>query len=181
MKSIEIQRLLPATFQRAVLPGSPMLALVELMEGLHEGDESVLANLDEVFDPLRTPESFVYFLARWVDLDRLFIPDASRPHERQSLPVPSGLGYLRQLIANASYLSHWRGTTNGLCHFLQIATGIQGFQLDEFPKDTNGNVIPFHLRTHAPKAAEPYRVLIERIIESEKPAYVTTEPVIFEE
>ena len=39
--------------------------------------------------------------------------------------------------------------------------------------DTNGRPRPFHVRIVAPAAALPHRALVERIIESEKPAHVT--------
>ena len=38
---------------------------------------------------------------------------------------------------------------------------------------SDGRPKPFHIRVRAPQEAAPYRVMIERIIESEKPAYVT--------
>ena len=39
----------------------------------------------------------------------------------------------------------------------------------------DGQRIPFHMKINAPKAASVYRVLIENIINKEKPAYVTYE------
>jgi hypothetical protein len=32
---------------------------------------------------------------------------------------------------------------------------------------------PFHIAVHIPPESEPYRALITRIVEAEKPAYVT--------
>jgi len=66
MKRNAIRHLLPGIFQRTVLPGNPITALLEVMEKLHEPSEQILQNLDATFDPRRTPDSFVPFLARWV-------------------------------------------------------------------------------------------------------------------
>ena len=90
-------------------------------------------------------------------------------------PISSGLGRLRELIAWAAYLSQRRGTRQGLLKFLEVATGIPGFAVDEDVKGADGRTIPFHLRVRAPKAARTHRSLVERIITLEKPAYVTYE------
>lgn len=168
MKSAEIERLLPEVFRRTAQPGSPMAALLGVMEGMHEPDEAVLAGVDRFFSPYRAPDAFVPFLARWVDLDRLF----------QTIPGQEGhvgefidLGQLRELIASAAHLSQWRGTRKGLRAFLETATGMTGFRIEESPE------IPFHLRIRMPSGAARYRPLVERIVELEKPAYVTWEAV----
>jgi hypothetical protein len=79
------------------------------------------------------------------------------------------------LIARAAYLSQWRGTRKGLIAFLETATGASGFELDERVNDAAGQPRAFHMRVRAPHALEVHRALIERIIESERPAYVTYE------
>jgi phage tail-like protein len=175
MKWNEIKGLLPEVFQRTVQPASPLLALLQVMETLHAPPEDVLEHLDAYFDPYRTPDRFVPFLARWVDLERLLVdaPDAYTPN---SLPAfPSGLGRLRLLVASAAELSKWRGTARGLIQFLETATGTLGFKIDEHVPGPDGRPLPFHMRVAAPAAALPHQVLIQRIIEMEKPAYVTYE------
>ena len=79
------------------------------------------------------------------------------------------------MIAASAFLSKWRGTAKGLLCFLETATGCQGFEIDETVRDANGQIKPFHLLIRAPAETARYRVLIERIIEMEKPAYVTYE------
>jgi hypothetical protein len=79
------------------------------------------------------------------------------------------------LLAAAAYLSQWRGTARGLILFLEIATGTRGFEISEQIAGPDGRPQPFHIRIRAPEAVRLHRVLIERIIESEKPAYVTYE------
>lgn len=174
MKRSEIEPLLPGVFQRTVHPGNPLFALLEVMEALHAPSEQILAELDAYFDPYRTPDRFVPLLARWVDLDRLLVdPPEGRP---PAAPLfPSGLGRLRELVMAAAFLSGWRGTRKGLLRFLETATGLQGFVIHEHVRGPGGQPKPFHILVRAPAEAEPYRVLIERIIEMEKPAYVTYE------
>lgn len=171
MQQSEIRQLLPAIFQQAALPGSPLAALLAVMETLHAPDEAILANLEAYFDPYRTPDHLLPFLARWVDLDQL-LADQAQP---TTAPFPSGNGQLRELVALASYLAQARGTLPGLIHFLQLATGITGFQVDERVLDPAGTPRPFHLRVRAPAAAQRYQPLIAQIVEREKPAYVTYE------
>jgi len=173
MKSAEIEQLLPGIFQRTVRPGGPLAAFLDVMEQLHAPIESQLADLDRLLDPRLTPDRFVPLLARWLDLDRLFEP-AHRGREPLLRQVmPSGLGRLRELAANAAMLSQWRGTGKGLLLFLRIATGLEGFDVDERVPGPDGRPLPFHVRVTAPPEAQPLEGLIRRIIDSEKPAYVT--------
>lgn len=176
MRLSEIRQLLPGVFQQTISEGNPLLSLLEVMEQLHAPSEAVLAQLDAVFDPRRTPDEFVPFLAVWVDLDRLFdIPPTGKPQPLTRSPITSGLGHLRELIANAAYLSRWRGTKKGLLLFLQTATGARDFDIEEQVVGANGRPRPFHIRVSAPAETVGHRALIERIIELEKPAYVTYE------
>ena len=177
MKRAEIERLLPEVFQRTLRPGSPTQTIVALMEALHRPDEDVLASLDSAFSPYQAPDRFVPFLARWVDLDRFFPPlsPGSAAEQSPRQPLPTGLGRLRELVLAATFLSQWRGTARGLCAFLETATGLQGYQIDEDIEAADGLPRPFHIRVRAPQEAHQQRILIERIIEQEKPAYVTHE------
>lgn len=176
MKRTEIEGLLPGVFQRTIVPGSPLAALLEVMEGLHSPSESILAQLDTYLEPYQAPPEFVPFIAGWLDLERFLtrVPEKLDVTIAQGL-FPSGLGHLRELIAAAAYLSKWRGTAKGLIRFLETATGESGFTIDEHVVDESNRQRPFHIQVHAPIAAEPYQPLIERIIELEKPAYVTYE------
>lgn len=158
-----IKNLLPSMFRQAAGNGSPLSAILGVMEGLHATTEETLGGLDAVFDPLRTPDRFVPFLAKWVDLDWItgeggFSMDTCR---------------FRELIAIAWYLSQWRGSARGLLLFLETATGVQGFSIRENLTDGKGQVIPFHIEVAVPAEAAAQLHLIERIIENEKPAYVT--------
>src|SRR5437867_568117 len=131
MKCGEIERLLPSVFQRTLHAGGPLGCLLEVMEALHAPAEGVLAGLDAKFDTRRTEDGFVPFLARWVDLERIFEPQASGASSTARPPISTGLGRLRELTAAAAWLSKWRGTARGLRRFLHTATGETHFEIKE--------------------------------------------------
>ncbi|OQY55046.1 MAG: hypothetical protein DRR08_07225 [Candidatus Parabeggiatoa sp. nov. 2] len=179
MKQTEIAQLLPAIFQRTLQAGKPLNALLAVMEALHAPSEQVLMERERYFNPRYTPDQFVAFLAHWVNLGHLVDAAASPSHSSLHTPLIA-LGHLRELIAAATYLSQWRGTAKGLRLFLEIATGVRGFDLNDNVLDSQGQPKPFHLQVIAPSAAQPQRALIKEIIEMEKPAYVTYELVFGE-
>jgi len=157
VKAKEIEALLPAVFQAAV-PGSPALAaLLDVMEKLHERSEADFASLERFFNPFRTPAELVPFLARMVHLD---------------LEVTTGLDRLRALVSRAAWLAHWRGTQRGLIEFLQTATGVDGFKVDE---PSGNGARPFHIQVTAPASLRDHEDMLQRIIRQEKPAFVTHE------
>jgi phage tail-like protein len=169
--------LLPGIFQRTLspaVPNSPLLGILAAMEELHAPAEAVLAELDKLFDANRTPDRFVTFLARWTDLAEVLGRPArtERVGAEREEPINTGIGRLRQLVQNAGYLSKWRGTRQGLIRFLEIATGMTGFEIDDISQ--KGFPTPFHIRVRVPAALESHRALIERIVLLERPAYVTS-------
>ena len=173
MKHQEIKQLLPETFQRTDQADSPLFGLLEVMEALTEPAEDTLRQLAFYFNPYTTPEKFLPFLASWVDLDRFF-PSFQNPSIPDLDSVQDlGSGRLRELIVAAPQLSKLRGTGAGLQLFLETATGLTGFEIDENILPEDNDVIPFHIKISAPTNAELHRALIERIIDQEKPAYVT--------
>ncbi len=183
MRCKEIEQLLPAVYRRTVGEGSLLTALLQAMETLHAPVETTLATLDATLDARRTRDPFVPFLARWVDLDWLVAPPGDE-WSRDALALRGafavGTGRLRELVAAAAYLSKWRGTSRGLLSFLEIATGLGGFAVDERVTGADGRPRPFHIRLRVPRAARGLRPLITRIVEFEKPAHITYE-LAFEE
>lgn len=161
--------MLPEVFQRTLRDGEPLAALLEVMERMHAPADGVLSELPTYFDPHRCPDEFVAPLARWVDLDRFL------SHGPDRAVYAFGVGRLRELVATASSLSRWRGTARGLVAFLETATGLSGFEVDERVQDDTGRDMPFHLRVTAPGAARPHASLLVQVIESEKPVHVTYE------
>lgn len=141
---------------------SVLSALLGVVESLHGPDEAILENLERYFDPNLVPEEkrseFLPFLARWVDLDWVLPPDGE---------YEAGLDCLQNLILSSSYLASLRGTRRGLEQFLETATGLGPFTVE--------NDRPFHIIIHCPSGAKKLRPLVQRIAEAEKPAYLTYE------
>lgn len=174
MKPNELKALLPEVYRRASEPGSPLDALLRAMAALLGPDDAIIQRLPDCFHPYQTEDALLPFLARWVDLDR-FLGQGTEPD------FPPGLGRLRVLIAAAAHLSRWRGTAYGLQHFLELATGVPGFRIETSPPDAQGQPRPFHIRVHAPAAAQAYDPLIQQILRQEKPIYLTHELVYEQE
>lgn len=175
MKQIAIERLLPEVFQQTLRPGNALSEILAVMERLHQPAEQALDSLDSYFSPYRAPDGFVLFLAQWMNLDRYFPSNAGARKNMSEFepPISTGMGRLRELIKATIDLSRWRGTSKGLQLFLVMATDEDGFQIDEKVVDTDDFPRPFHICVHAPKSVDCHRTLITRIIEQEKPAYVT--------
>jgi phage tail-like protein len=165
MRRAAIERLLPAAYQRASTADSVLRALIDVMETLHEPDERLLAEVDELFAPYRTRDAFAAYLTRWVALDQVIVTSTGAP-------LPLRPGDLRNLVAMGAHLAQWRGTPYGLRHALRIATGVGGFAIDE-PTDR-----PFHLVVRVPPAATDRLALITRLVAVEKPAATTFEVVV---
>ena len=173
MKHSDIQKLLPMVYQRSLQEGAPLDALLDAMVSMFTPAETVLENIATYFSPYTAPDAFVRYLAKWVDLDRYLGTTTERQHVTQPLPVVIEPGRLRELVAKAARLSQWRGTAKGLKLFLETATGVGGFQIDESVSDKDGVVRVFHIRIRAPQVAAQFQQLVTRIVNGEKPAYVT--------
>ena len=172
MKADQIARFLPETYRAALGSGHLLETLLVVMETMHAPADAVLDGLDSHFEARRTPDRFVPYLASWLDLDRYL----DWPGGPQAPPrYAAGLGRLRELTAQAAELGRWRGTSDGLLRFLEVATGIPGFAIEENPPDEQGAPRPFHLRVRAPPAALEVKDLVYRVVEAEKPAHVTSE------
>ncbi len=172
MNRARLERLLPAIFRQTSADGTPLAAILDVIVDLLAPIQQILKRRDMYFDPHRTPTAFVPFLACWVDLEVLL----ENVFEGRVLPAsqfPTGAARLRELIAQASYLSRWRGTSRGLERFLEIATGVKGFKLREQVLDQDKQPQPFHFELTAPAALKPYTTLVKAIVDLEKPAYVT--------
>jgi phage tail-like protein len=184
MDSAAIAALLPGIFQAALHPAAAgviepdrrLAALLGVMETLQAPVEDVLDGLHHHLDPRQTPPRFVPYLAGWVDLDWLLLGTPGQASST-SMPLASGMGNLRELVAAAVETARWRGTARGLLRFLDTVTGVPGFDVLENVSGDPPTPRPFHLRVLAPQAAEPYRLLIERVLIAEKPAYTTYELV----
>lgn len=198
MRVEEIARLLPAIVRRSLYEGAnldrppgaspdapqPMAALLRtserplavflrLMERLHAPSEARLENLEDYFHPYDAPDAFVYYLASWFDLAPLFTERVTdRPGDYY---FAGSVGRLRELSAAALRLANRRGTHTGLRDFLEVATGLEGFTIEE------DETRPFHVTIACPSGAADKPLvlnLIREIVELEKPVYVTYELVV---
>lgn len=158
---------LPEVFRVAVQTSPPLRAVASVATQLHAPVVARLDHVDEVVDPLRTPEQMVGYLASWVDLDWLTLP---APRGARS-SLAGGSAPLRDLVTAAADLSARRGTPGGMREFLRVATGVDGFVVDDVPG-------AFHLVVTAPAAAGDQIDAVRRIVHTLKPAHVTAQVVV---
>lgn len=164
MKPDEIAKLLPYTFQATLKnEHNPLHGFIEAMSQLHEPTELAYANLHGYFNPYQTPDNFLPFLARMVNVHQFLSPYP--PY------LASGIHNLRNLIARAIPLASERGTASGLEQFLEVASGVRGFRVLESRRKA------FHLEVKIPAEASKYTRLIHEIMRYERPAYTTYELV----
>lgn len=155
---------LPQVFADAHIDGAPLAAVVAAGDGMQHPVADTLDHLETAVDPFRATEALVCYLASWVDLDWLTIPEGNR---RSRSTLPGGVDPLRDLIGAAADLSARRGTAPGMVRFLELATRVTGFAVTDA-----GN---FRLLVRVPAAAEPQRDAVARIVAVLKPAHVTAE------
>jgi phage tail-like protein len=169
---------LPDVFKESAIPGSPLTQLLGVMEELHARDDAILGGFGAYVDPRRTQDEFVPYLAGWVDFAWLLVDPSDDPYAEPGTPFTGGLGRLRELIAAAAESSKWRGTSLGLIRFLETATGVQGYGVQETVLDASGRRLPFHVQVVAPAAAAPFIDLVRLIVEHEKPVHVIADVVV---
>ena len=176
MDAASIAKLLPEVFRETHQQGGMLDAILGVMETFTSPTEDALSSLDAWFDPRRAPDKFLVMLATWVALGP-YVDDADRDSNdgwsRRSLDP----GHLRELVCRGATLARSRGTRSTLLAMLQIATGIDGFEVIENPPDESGRPQPYSFRLHVPAAAKPFDVIVSRIVEREKPAFITAEIV----
>ncbi|WP_026608000.1 phage tail protein [Methylocapsa acidiphila] len=170
MRAAEIARLLPEIYQDALDASPALCTILDIMERLHAPDERVVANIDAYFDPRRAPDAFVEMMARWLALGPYLERDPLG--QRRAAVGPAAL---RDLVAVAAELARYRGTADAMIAFLERATGVTGFTIEENPPDSAGRPQPFHIRVGVPPAAAAKRDLVSRIVAGERPAWVTFE------
>lgn len=175
MQADEIANLLPEVYRRSLRHDNSVLrALLESMECLLSPAERAIRDFPKNLNPRTTKEKFLTLLIRWLDLEYLFERRLRGRSATVADLMPTGSGRLRELIAVCAQLSDKRGTEAGLRLFLEVATGVHGFVIEE-GQTADGAPRAFHLCIRGPEAAEPHRQLIEQIIRSERPAHLTFE------
>lgn len=177
MQPDRIARFLPEIYRLTLGAKHGVLeSLLAAMGALHQPAEQILEELDGYFDPVRTPDRFLPMLAGWLDLGAYLDWSGGRKEAGDPRFAP-GMDRLRLLVTRAADLNARRGTRTALEEFLTVATGMDGFTVEENSPDSRQNPRPFHLRVRAPDAAKKYGELIARIVDGERPAYATYEIV----
>jgi len=171
MEQHRILRYLPENYQLAAAgEHGVMRAMLTVMEGLHAPVDRILRSLDSYFDPYRAPDAFVLLQATWLGLDRYFDWSGGSPGVGEAR-YPAGIDRLRMLIAEFPALVRSRGTHQSLIRFLEVATGLSGFTVE----DGNQTGGAFHIVVHVPANAAQLDDLIARIVAGERPAHATWE------
>jgi phage tail-like protein len=179
MDAASISKLLPEVFRETHQAGSVLDAILAVMEAFTSPTESALSSLDSWFDPRRAPDEFLIMLATWVALGP-YVDDAGRAARDGWSRSSLDSGSLRELVCRGATLARLRGTRSTLIAMLQIATGVGGFDVVENPPGENGQPQPFSFHVHAPAAAKAFDSIVSRIVEREKPAFITAEIVYAE-
>ena len=171
MERRRILRYLPENYQLAAANEYGVLsACLAVMEGMHAPDDRILRSLDQYFDPYRAIEPFILLQASWLGLDRYFEWSGINIGAGEA-SFPTGTDRLRLLITEFPSLVKDRGTRASLTRFLEVATGIDGFVID----DGGSSGKSFHFVVHAPETARPLRRFVEKIVAEERPAHATFE------
>ncbi|CAL8970092.1 hypothetical protein PROP_03322 [Propionicimonas sp. T2.31MG-18] len=155
------------TLPQVIVAGAgagPLPALLAAGDGMHQPVGAVLDHLEGWFDPMRAPDAMVCYLASWVDLDWLTLPESPT---RARSTLPGGAAPLRDLLCASADLAARRGTVGGIVRFLEVATRRTGFAVE----DAGG----FHLRVRLPEGGEDLADTVARIVAATKPAHVTAE------
>lgn len=144
---------------------------LNIFEDIMQPLENTIDNLSVYFDPMITPESFIPWLASWLDL----VPDPSWTIKKR-----------RELIKSAAILHRLRGTKRGLSEYLRIYTGVipeiteavQGMTLDSDTKlgintvlGSPGSANSFTVTLEIDGNSEVDIETVKAIIDSQKPAH----------
>ena len=171
MKQQRILRYLPENYQLAATDErGVMRATLAVMEGMLDPVDELIRALDSYFDPYRAKDAFVLLQATWLGLDRYFDWSGGSPGVGEAR-YPAGIDRLRMLIAEFPELVRSRGTHQSLIRFLEVATGLSGFAVE----DGNQTGGAFHIVVHVPANAAQLDDLISRIVAGERPAHATWE------
>jgi len=174
MKVERIAQLLPEVFAAAHQPGSVLDAVLRVMEAFHAPNEELLNDLERMFDPWRAPDEFVMMLASWLALGPYLKAEGGRG-SNQPDAIMIDPANLRGLTAHAAELGRIRGTAANLIRFLELGTGLRGFELRDGAPGPDGQPSPFAMQLMVPAAASSCRHLIDLIVAREKPAFSTVD------
>jgi phage tail-like protein len=144
------QRFLPDIFQEDDFLRRFLMIFEDIWEPLEQRQD----HIEMYFDPRTSPASFLAWLASWLDLSlNEHWPEARR----------------RRLLAQATELYRWRGTTHGLIRMIEVCTG-----LTPEIRESSSQPFVFHIRVTlqtGPDGETIDKALIEDLIQMHKPAH----------
>jgi phage tail-like protein len=150
-------QLLPLAFrdaERRAPAGSPLAALLSVLEGLLQPVDDVISDLHRHVDPRTSPEPLLPLLASWLCDSWVACVDASCEREQ---------------LASFARFSAQRGTRRALCHALRLVSGCRDIRIEE------STSVPFHFSVTLPEALRSELGRLERTLELYKPAHTTAE------
>jgi phage tail-like protein len=159
MDARAILQLLPAAYresERRAGSGSPLMALLSVMQEMLEPVEDTVELIPRQIDPRTCPEPLLPSLAAWLSQQRV-----------QSVESTCE----RELLANLARFSAHRGTRWALCGVLRLVAGTREVYVEESTE------VAFHLRVLVPQGLRAEQARIEQALEQNKPAHTTAEIV----
>lgn len=165
MDSEQIGRLLPELYSQARGPGTALAALLDAMVELLSPVEEAVGELPTTISPRRAPERFLPLLARWTGVDEMLASSKGRSGHLLEHLLRHQPGRLRELVARQSAWSRDRTTPHGIRWFLQLVTGLDGFDVHEEPG--------FRVVVHCPALDGIQRCLVQAVLRAECPAHVS--------
>jgi len=150
-------QLLPLAFreaERRAPAGSPLAALLSVVEGLLQPIDDVICDLHRHVDPRTSPEPLLPLLAAW--LSDTWVTSVETSCEREQL-------------ASFASCSARRGTRQALCQALRLVAGCRDIDIEE------SSSVPFHFSVTLPEVLRPELGRLERTLELYKPAHTTAE------
>lgn len=147
---------LPPVYQEDDFLGRFLLIFESIIDPL----ERTIEQIPLYFDPRITPDSFLAWLASWVNI---------------ALNEKWSLEQRRSLIKAAPDLYRWRGTRRGMSEYIKLYSGVKPIIVEpEQAHPDDHEPLPnyvFRVILNVPDVEEIDREIIEEIIEAEKPAH----------
>jgi phage tail-like protein len=147
---------LPPRYHEVEFVGRFLLIFESILEPL----ERMIDHVEGYFDPRLAPEAILPWLAGWLGM---------------ALDDHLNVKQQRELIQSAATLYLWRGTRRGMAEAVRICAGVEPVIIE--PGDPEGGAgLPPHVFAVVIEAPDPStidRALLERMIDSQKPAHTS--------
>lgn len=150
-------QLLPLAFreaERRAPAGSPLAAVLSVIEGLLQPIDDLISDLHHHVNPRTSSEPLLPLLATWLSDTWIASVDASCEREQ---------------LASFARCSAQRGTRQALCQALRLVGGCRDIDIEE------STTVPFHFSVTLPEALRAELGRLEKTLELYKPAHTTAE------